>query len=78
MSHQKLWESCLQFFKQQLPPQQYNSWIKPLIFETKGSQIILTAPNGFTLKVIQERFLTEITRQICNCFIKAVTAKSLQ
>ncbi len=61
MSHQKLWESCLQFFKQQLPPQQYNSWIKPLIFETKGSQIILTAPNGFTLKVIQERFLTEIT-----------------
>ncbi len=26
----------------------------------KGHQIILTAPNGFTLKVIQERFLPEI------------------
>jgi chromosomal replication initiator protein len=63
MSYQKLWDSCLQFFKQQLPPQQYNSWIKPLIFEGKNNLIVLTAPNGFTLKIIQERFLTEITNR---------------
>jgi chromosomal replication initiator protein len=60
MSHQKLWDSCLQFFKGQLPPQQYNSWIKPLIFEVKGDHVVLIAPNGFTLKVLQERFLSEI------------------
>lgn len=60
MSHQNLWDDCLQFFKDQLPSQQFNSWIKPLIFEANGHQIILTAPNGFTLKVIQERFLPEI------------------
>ena len=60
MSHQNLWDGCLQFFKDQLPAQQFNSWIKPLVFEMKGHQIILTAPNGFTLKVIQERFLPEI------------------
>lgn len=63
MSHQNLWDSCLQFFKEQLPAQQFNSWIKPLIFEVKGHQIVLTAPNGFTLKVIQERFLPEISRR---------------
>jgi chromosomal replication initiator protein len=63
MSHQQLWDSCLQFFKEQLPPQQFNSWIKPLIFEVKGNQITLTAPNGFTLKVIQERFLNEISKR---------------
>jgi chromosomal replication initiator protein len=63
MSHQKLWDSCLQHFKEQLPAQQYNSWIKPLIFEVQGHQIILTAPNGFTLKVIQERFLPEISKR---------------
>jgi chromosomal replication initiator protein len=60
MLHQDLWDSCLQFFKEQLPPQQFNSWIKPLVFEVSGNQIILTTPNGFTLKVIQERFLNDI------------------
>lgn len=63
MSHQKLWEDCLQFFKEQLPPQQFNSWIKPLIFEVSGQRITLTVPNGFTLKVIQERFLFEISQR---------------
>jgi chromosomal replication initiator protein len=61
MSNQNLWEGCLQFFKDQLPAQQYNSWIKPLVFKSTGHKIVLTAPNGFTLKVIQERFLPEIT-----------------
>lgn len=60
MPHQNLWDSCLAFFKDQLPAQQFNSWIKPLVFEASGSRITLTAPNGFTLKVIQERFLPEI------------------
>lgn len=63
MSHQKLWDSCLEHFKEQLPAQQFNSWIKPLVFEVRGNQITLTAPNGFTLKVIQERFLPEISRR---------------
>lgn len=63
MLHQNLWDGCLQFFKDQLPAQQFNSWIKPLVFEAHGHQIILTAPNGFTLKVIQERFLPEIARR---------------
>jgi chromosomal replication initiator protein len=61
MPQSKLWESCLQFFKEELPTQQFNSWIKPLIFDIDGDQIILTAPNSFTLKVIQERFLPDIT-----------------
>ncbi len=51
----------MQFFEGELPPQQFNSWIKPLIFDAKDDQIIITAPNSFTLKVIQERFLSEIT-----------------
>jgi len=63
MPHQKLWDSCLQFFKEELPAQQYNSWIKPLIFEVKADLVVLTAPNGFTLKVLQERFLTEIEKK---------------
>ncbi len=63
MSDNTLWDSCLNFFKDSLPPQQFESWIKPLAFEIKGDQITLTAPNSFTLKIIQERFLPEIFKQ---------------
>jgi chromosomal replication initiator protein len=63
MSDNNLWDSCLCFFEDNLPPQQFNSWIKPLTFEIKGSHITLTAPNSFTLKLVQERFLSEISRQ---------------
>lgn len=58
-----MWDSCLDFFQKSLPPQQFNSWIKPLVCEIKGEQIVLTAPNSFTLKVIQERFLHDIIKQ---------------
>lgn len=58
-----MWDSCLNFFKDSLPPQQFNSWIKPLLFEINGDQITLTAPNSFTLKLVQERFLPEIAKR---------------
>ena len=63
MTDNTLWDSCLTYFKSNLPSQQFNSWIKPLDFEMEGGKIILGAPNGFTLKIIQDRFLPEIYRQ---------------
>ena len=63
MSAQSLSGSCLSFFKEQLPPQQFNSWIKPLVFKIDGDKLILTAPNSFTLRIIQDRFLAEISRR---------------
>jgi chromosomal replication initiator protein len=63
MSDKTLWDSCLLFFEGTLPPQQFNSWIKPLAFDIKGDQITLTAPNSFTLKLVQERFLPEISKR---------------
>lgn len=83
MSDKTLWNSCLNFFKDSLPPQQFNSWIKPLAFEINGDQITLTAPNSFTLKLVQERFLPEITKQAESflsgppCFELRIGKKSL-
>lgn len=62
MSLQSMTGSFLGFFEEKLPPQQFNSWIKPLIFEIDGDKLILTAPNSFTLRIIQDRFITEITK----------------
>ncbi len=63
MQDKTLWDSCLLFFEGTLTSQQFNSWIKPLVFEIHGNQITLTAPNSFTLKLVQERFLPEISKQ---------------
>ena len=57
------WESCLQRFEQELPVQQFNTWIKPLRLEgeshpLEGLQLI--APNGFIMKWVRDRYLTRI------------------
>lgn len=57
------WDSCLRSFEKSLPLQQYNSWIKPLHIKSENGSLVITAPNSFTLKLVQERFLPEINRQ---------------
>lgn len=71
MSDNSLWETCLHSFEETLPAQQFNSWIKPLVFKIDGNNnISLTAPNTFILKVIQDRFLPEITK-IARSFLES-------
>ncbi len=62
MPTQNFSKCCQHFFQKQLPHQQYNSWIKPLQFEVNDHRIVLIAPNSFTLRIIQERFLNEISK----------------
>lgn len=63
MQDLSFWNSCLSSFEKSLPPQQYNSWIKPLLLKSENGTLVLTAPNSFTLKLVQERFFPEISRQ---------------
>jgi chromosomal replication initiator protein len=56
------WRSCLSHFEQQLPPQQFKTWIKPLKFRAVDKAVTLTAPNRFVLQWIRDRFLAEIQR----------------
>ncbi len=60
--------NCQRYFKELLPAQQYNSWIKPLQFEVDGNRLVLTAPNSFTMRIIQERFLADISQQAAPFF----------
>jgi chromosomal replication initiator protein len=69
MQDTSFWDTCLSSFKKSLPQQQYNSWIKPLDLKNENGTLVLTAPNSFTLKVVQERFLPEISRLAGLAFI---------
>lgn len=57
------WTSCLSQFEQELPAQQFNTWIRPLRLEGEedvANGLRLTAPNGFILKWVKERYLSRI------------------
>jgi len=57
------WESCLQRFEQELPAQQFNTWIKPLRLEGESEPengLRLIAPNSFILKWVRDRYLSRI------------------
>lgn len=58
------WESCLLRFEEELPAQQFNTWIKPLRLEGESAALEeglrLIAPNGFILKWVRDRYLSRI------------------
>ncbi|MCP5267611.1 MAG: chromosomal replication initiator protein DnaA [Zoogloeaceae bacterium] len=57
------WNSCLKQFEQELPLQQFNTWIRPLRLEGEDNVadgLRLIAPNGFILKWVKERYLSRI------------------
>jgi len=70
------WESCLRRFEQELPVQQFNTWIKPLRLEGEDSPVDglrLIAPNGFIMKWIRDRYLARIEDYSRNFFGEPVT-----
>lgn len=55
------WSHCLINFQDELPAQQFNSWIKSLRIEMASSgQLRLLAPNRFVLQWVRERYLPRI------------------
>ena len=60
MSTASFWPSCLEAFRRELTPQQFNTWIRPLRLEHAGEGLVLIAPNRFVLQWVKERFAGRI------------------
>jgi chromosomal replication initiator protein len=59
----EFWSACLSRFEQELPAQQFNTWIKGLRLENNGpepTQFTLVAPNRFVMQWVRERYLAQI------------------
>ena len=54
------WTLCLSRFKEELPAQQFETWIKPLEFRRDGPGFELVAPNRFVLQWVKDRFLGRV------------------
>lgn len=57
---ESFWLDCLNKFKDELPSQQFNTWIKPLKFDYSDGTPRLIAPNRFILQWVKEKFLAQI------------------
>jgi chromosomal replication initiator protein len=55
------WQRCLDAFREELTPQQFNTWIRPLAVEGAGEGYRLLAPNRFVLQWVKERFSERIS-----------------
>lgn len=56
-----LWDKCLNCLQDEFPPEQFNTWIRPLQAEVIDHKLVLFAPNRFVRDWIFERFLARIT-----------------
>lgn len=55
-----LWQRCAERLEQELPAQQYNTWIRPLQVVEEPNQLRLLAPNRFVLDWVKNHYLENI------------------
>ena len=63
-SQQAVWEKCLGRLEEELPSQQFNTWIRPLqpILESDGLKLL--APNRFVMEWVRDKFLGRIAELV--------------
>jgi chromosomal replication initiator protein len=59
-----LWQKCLDRLENELPAQQFNTWIRPLHAIESADQLRLLAPNRFVLDWIKNHHIDVITRVV--------------
>lgn len=59
---ESVWEYCVSSLRDELPSQQFNTWIRPLKIEggADGVSLRILAPNRFVCEWVKEKFLTRI------------------
>ena len=56
----ELWQQCVELLRDELPAQQFNTWIRPLQVEAEGDELRVYAPNRFVLDWVNEKYLSRL------------------
>ena len=63
-----VWNKCVNYLQDELPSQQFNTWIKPLRAETRargnGEELYLFAPNRFVKEWVMDKFFERINELV--------------
>lgn len=61
-----IWRQCLGYLRDELPPQQFETWIRPLRIEQESENVVrLLAPNRFVQDWVADKFLGRISELYC-------------
>jgi chromosomal replication initiator protein len=53
----ELWQQCVELLRDELPAQQFNTWIRPLQVDGDSEELRVYAPNRFVLDWVNEKYL---------------------
>ncbi|MEH6586872.1 MAG: chromosomal replication initiator protein DnaA [Halioglobus sp.] len=59
-----VWQQCVDRLQEELPSQQFNTWIRPLQAESNGQSLTLFAPNRFIKDFVTDKFSRRITELV--------------
>ena len=63
---QAIWEQCLACLQDELPSQQFNTWIRPLNVNENGRIIQLVAPNRFVQDWVRDKYFSRIRELVAD------------
>ncbi len=59
-----VWQQCIDRLQDELPSQQFNTWIRPLQASTDGGSLTLVAPNRFIKDFVSDKFVARISELV--------------
>lgn len=74
-SMNEFWQACVQRLEQELPPQQINAWIRPLVpldYDEELAVLRIGAPNRFKLDWVRKNFSTRLESMASDWYSQAV------
>ena len=62
-----IWQQCIVYLQDELPSQQFNTWIRPLkVDHDNSNQLILIAPNRFIKDWVGDKYLERIHKLVAD------------
>ncbi|ARG98957.1 chromosomal replication initiator protein DnaA [Legionella micdadei] len=59
-----VWKKCRELLEEEYPPQQFNTWLRPLQAEVHDNGLVLLAPNRFVVDWVKRNFYTRLKELI--------------
>jgi chromosomal replication initiator protein len=73
-----VWQKCLGLLQDEYPPQQFNTWLRPLQAETEDSTLVLLAPNRFVVDWVKKHFYSRIKELVSQLSADAINLVSIE
>lgn len=70
-----LWENCLQLIQENVSEQQFNTWFKPIVFESyspSSKTILVQVPSQFVYEYLEENYVDLLRKVLTRCYGKGI------